>query len=253
MKDTLKEALVDRLKQVGSYEVRIADPRVGFEHAQEGKHPLDIWSECNSVVVYCVPMSPEMNNTYIGPYAPWNGDRELGPVPGNLLSSEYALDRLSRLFMCSVTLKCSLFFQSKGFDARYTPSQINLKLCAYEAGLGVYGRSGVIIHPELGNRMILGAIMTDAVLVPDPRLGNFEPCENCDTCIKACPARAYDPEKEYPESWTKKKCQAKRAEVVEKGLFCHNCFAVCPAGRLKDDKLFLEREAVSLYKPKASS
>jgi hypothetical protein len=26
------------------------------------------------------------------------------------------------------------------------------KLCAYEAGLGVYGRSGLILHPELGNR-----------------------------------------------------------------------------------------------------
>ena len=26
------------------------------------------------------------------------------------------------------------------------------KLCAYEAGIGVYGRSGLILHPEVGNR-----------------------------------------------------------------------------------------------------
>ncbi len=28
----LKVALVERLKQVGVYEARVADPRVGFEH-----------------------------------------------------------------------------------------------------------------------------------------------------------------------------------------------------------------------------
>jgi epoxyqueuosine reductase QueG len=252
MGEDLKGTLVDRLKQVGAYEVRVADPRVGFEHAQKGKHPLDFWPAAKSVVVYAVPMSPDMNNTYIGPYSPWDGDRNLGPVPDNLVSSEYALDRLSRLFMCSVTLKGILFFQGQGYEARYTPMEIHLKLSAYEAGLGVYGRSGVLLHPALGNRMILGAIMTDALLEPDPRLENFNPCENCDICIKACPARAYDPDKTYPDSWSREKCMAKRAEIVNKGLFCHNCFASCPAGRLKDDELFLKREAVSFYKPKST-
>jgi len=250
--EDLKRVLIDRLNQVGAYEVRVADPRVGFEHAQKGKHPLDFWPAANSVVVYAVPMSPEMNNTYIGPYSQWDGDRNLGPVPDNLVSSEHALDRLSRLFMCSVTLKGILFLQSEGYEARYTPMEVHLKLCAYEAGLGVYGRSGVLLHPALGNRMILGAIMTDALLAPDPRLENFSPCENCDICINACPARAYDPDKTYPDSWSKEKCMAKRAEIVKKGLFCHNCFASCPAGQLKDDDLFLKREAVSFYKPKSS-
>ena len=246
----LKAALVDRLKQVGAYEARVADPRVGFEHTLEGKHPLDFWPACKSVVVYAIPMSPEMNNTYVGPYSLWDGDRGLGPIPANLVSSEYALDRLSRLFMSSVTLKGMVFLQSKGYEARYTTIQTQLKLCAYEAGLGVYGRSGVILHPELGNRMILGAILTDALLELDPRLENINPCENCDICIKACPARAYEPDKEYPDSWSKEKCMTKRAEIVKKGLFCHNCFASCPAGRLKDDELFLKRETVSFYKPK---
>jgi len=253
MAEDLKGALIDRLKQVGAYEVRVADPRVGFEYAQEGKRPLDFWPECNSVVGYAVPMSPEMNNTYVGPYSISEGSRNLGPVPDNLVSNEYALDRLSRLFMCSVTLKGILFLQGKGYGARYTTSDIHIKLCAYEAGVGVYGRSGVILHPVLGNRMSLGAIMTDALLPPDPRLENFNPCENCDTCIRACPARAYDPDKTYPDSWSKERCMAKRAEIVKKGLFCHNCFASCPAGQLKDDELLLKREAVSFYRPKASS
>ena len=250
MEKDLKAALVDRLKQVGAYEVRVADPHRGFEHAQEGKHPLDFYPDCKSVVVYAVPMAPEMNNTYIGPYSLWDGERNLGPVPDNLISSEYALDRISRLFMASVTLKGMIYLQSQGYDARYASIQIHLKLCAYEAGIGVYGRSGVILHPELGNRMNLGALLTDAILEPDSPLKDFTPCDDCDICIKACPAKAYDPEKEYPESWTRETCMAKRAEIVKKGMFCHNCFTSCPAGRFKDDELFLKREANSFYRSK---
>jgi epoxyqueuosine reductase QueG len=253
MEQDLKIALIKRLKQVGAYDVRVADPRVGFEYALHEKHPLVYWPACKSIIVYCVPRSPEMNNTYLGPYSLWNGDRHLGPVPNNLVSSEYALIRLSNLFMASVTLKGMLFLQTRGYETRHPEVEIQLKLCAYESGLGVYGRSGLILHPGLGNRMILGAILTDALLEPDPPLEDFSPCEDCSICITGCPAHAYDATKEYPDSWSKGKCLAKREEILKAGLFCHNCFAVCPAGRLKDDELFLKREAVSFYKRKRNN
>ena len=95
---------------------------------------MDFWPACKSVALYVIPMSPETNNTYLGPYLPWDGNRDLGPVPDNIVSSEYALDRLSRLFISSVTLKGMVFLQSKGSEARYTTVQTQLKLCAYEAG-----------------------------------------------------------------------------------------------------------------------
>jgi epoxyqueuosine reductase QueG len=242
----LKIALVKRLKQVGAYDVRVADPRIGFEHGLEDKHPLVFWPACKSIVVYSVPTSPEANNTYMGPYSVWDGDRNLGPVPDNLASSEYALTRLSQLFMSSVTLKGMMFLQNKGYETRHPEIEIQLKLCACEAGLGVYGHSGLILHPDLGNRMILGAILTNALLEPDPPLENFTPCKDCSICIKGCPAHAYDESKEYPDSWSKAKCMAKRKEILKKGLFCHNCFAACPAGRLNDDELFLKKEAASV-------
>ncbi len=40
MVNDLKQRLVSRLKQIGAYDVRIADPRVGFEHALPGRHHL---------------------------------------------------------------------------------------------------------------------------------------------------------------------------------------------------------------------
>lgn len=248
MEKDLKTALLERLRQVGAYDARVANPHVGFEHALEGKHPLHLWPDCKSVVIFNVAMSPLTNNTYLGPASPWNGERQVGPVPNDIASPDYAMDRLSRLFAASVTLKGIVFLQAQGYNTRYAMTQF--KLCAHEAGLGVYGRSGVIIHPMLGNRMNLGAILTDAPLDPDPQLQEFHPCQDCDLCIRACPAQAFDPEKDYPHSWSREKCTSKRAEIAKKGLYCHNCFASCPAGQLKDEDLFVSKEAVSFYKPR---
>ena len=38
------------------------------------------------------------------------------------------------------------------------------------------------------------------------------------------------------------------AEIAGRGLYCHNCFAVCPAGKLDDEELFSLREAKSFYR-----
>ena len=105
MVSDLKRDIVDRLKQAGAFEVRVASPEIGFEHALPGKRPLDLWDQCRPVVVFAVAASPKSNNSYIGPYAPWQGERNVGPVPKALQSHEHAFDRVNRLFIASLTLK----------------------------------------------------------------------------------------------------------------------------------------------------
>lgn len=246
MAKDLKNSLVNRLKQVGAYEVRVGNPHVGFENALEGKHPLDLWADCKSVVVFVVARSPRVNNTYVGPYSRWIGSRDVGPVPQDIQSPDYAMDRLARLFLASITLKGMALLQANGHSVSFATPQA--KLCAFEAGIGVYGRSGLILHPELGNRMSIGIILTDAIMQADPRLEHFKPCETCELCIKMCPAHAFDSEKEYPHSWSREKCTSKRAQLEARGLYCHNCFAVCPAGRYKDEELLSIKESTSIYK-----
>jgi ferredoxin len=220
-------ALRRRLVQAGAFEVRVADPSTGFEHALEGLHPLALWGGCRAVAVFAVAHSMKTNNIFAGPFSPFEGDREIGPVPSSVRESDHALDRLSRLFISSIRLKGMALLSEMGYSASFRSPQ--LKLAAFEAGLGVYGRSGVLVHPVLGNRMSLGAIMTDAPLEPDGRLEGFDPCKGCAACAEACPANALDAGKEYPESWDAKRCIAKRAEIEESKLYCNNCFAACPA------------------------
>jgi ferredoxin len=246
MSDSLKDDLIGCLKWAGAYDVRVADPAVGFEHAQEGRHPRQLMPDCRSVVVFAVAMSPQTNNMCIGPKsapdAGGGGGRAVEPA--NVKPPGYAVSRLSSLFQARVMLAGLNFLH----DRQVACVQAGpAKLCAYEAGMGRYGRSGLILHPELGNRMILGVILTDAEMPADPKCEDHDPCRNCDLCIRACPAGAFDAAGTYPASWSFDVCMPKRKEIAANGEYCHNCFAVCPAGQYKDEDLLFQAQYASYY------
>ena len=169
MSDDRKRGLVERLKQVGAYDVRVADPAVGYEHVLPEQHPLDLWDQCRSVVVFAVACSPRTNNTYLGAYAPWPGERSVGPVPECLRSTERAVYRLTWLFVNSVRLRGMEYLQARGRSFSFLQPQ--LKLSAFEAGIGVYGRSGVILHPVLGRHFYRRQRPCSHLLPVQPFLG----------------------------------------------------------------------------------
>jgi epoxyqueuosine reductase len=63
------------------------------------------------------------------------------------------------------------------------------KPIARKAGLGFYGKHGIIITPEHGSFVVLGEILTDLELEPDPDLDTD--CGRCTRCIEACPVGAF--------------------------------------------------------------
>ncbi len=66
------------------------------------------------------------------------------------------------------------------------------KALAVRAGLGFIGRNHLLIHPQLGPQVLLGELLTTLPLQPDDPGGGV--CQNCDRCIKACPAGALQPD-----------------------------------------------------------
>lgn len=70
---------------------------------------------------------------------------------------------------------------------------VSLRHAAYAAGLGSFGRHNLIIHPEMGSKVMFTAILTDLDLVPDSPVEDIK-CTYCDNCVKNCPVNALDKE-----------------------------------------------------------
>ncbi|MDH3678324.1 MAG: reductive dehalogenase [Acidimicrobiia bacterium] len=93
----------------------------------------------------------------------------------------------------AVLLGVAQYIRNLGYHA--VPSMNDTALAiplAIKAGLGEYGRHGMVITPEFGARLRFGKIFTDLPLAHDQprRFGVKEFCEACDRCAEACPASA---------------------------------------------------------------
>ena len=83
------------------------------------------------------------------------------------------------------------------------------RLAAVRAGLGWIGKSCSIINPEVGPRLRLGTVLTDAPFAPDSPIDNR--CGGCHLCMDACPVHAlqgrpFDPSEPLEMRFDAKKC-----------------------------------------------
>jgi len=63
------------------------------------------------------------------------------------------------------------------------------KTVAYEAGLGIIGKSTLLITKKFGPRVRFLSVLTDAPLAPGKKL-TVDYCKSCEKCINACPIKA---------------------------------------------------------------
>jgi ferredoxin len=107
-------------------------------------------------------------------------------------------------------------------------------LVAWDAGLGEFGRLGLLITPELGPRVRLGVVTTDLPLLPDGRRPDpsvLDFCTFCEKCARNCPVRAipFGPRQEVHGAlrWRIDQEICYRYWCVA-GTDCARCVAVCP-------------------------
>lgn len=72
-------------------------------------------------------------------------------------------------------------------------SAVSLRHAAVAAGLGTFGRHNLVIHPKFGTRVTFTAIITNLEIEPDDKIEERF-CNNCNICVKSCPAQALDEE-----------------------------------------------------------
>jgi len=67
-----------------------------------------------------------------------------------------------------------------------------LKDAAVLAGLGIVGRSNLLLNPEWGPRIRLRSILIEEELEPTRPIEGFSPCDSCDEmCHNACPQNVF--------------------------------------------------------------
>jgi epoxyqueuosine reductase len=92
-----------------------------------------------------------------------------------------------------VLLTLAQFIRNLGYTAIASMNDTSLAIpYAIKAGLGEYGKHGLVITPEFGTSVRFGKIFTDMPLAKDRPIefGVAAMCNICNACSKACPSRA---------------------------------------------------------------
>ncbi len=92
-----------------------------------------------------------------------------------------------------VVLSIAQYIQNLGYRAVASMNDTSLAIpTAIQAGLGEYGRLGLLITKEFGPRVRLGKVFTDLPLAHDRpiRFGVNEFCQVCRRCSDSCPVNA---------------------------------------------------------------
>ncbi len=181
LKRTIRDWIEERVDAVGFA------PADRFSEAPTGHRPEDICEDANTVIVF-------------GRIVP----------KGVLKSPSYNLHLLHRSYhsvypyLDNLGMELANLIEKHGHLAVQIPSFaplvykeiepwgiLSLKHAAHLAGLGAFGRNGLLHNPEYGTLLRLGAVVTSAALPGDPVIEE-EPCpEECNACLETCPHEAF--------------------------------------------------------------
>jgi epoxyqueuosine reductase len=108
---------------------------------------------------------------------------------------------------------------------------------AVRAGIAWWGKSAMVLAPGAGPWLLLGSVVTDAVLEPDSAMRRD--CGSCDACIPACPTGAIV----APGVLDARRCLAAMAQrggaiprefreaMGQRVYGCDECLIACPPGQ----------------------
>lgn len=110
------------------------------------------------------------------------------------------------------------------------------RMAAQLSGLGWIGKSCALVTKEVGPRLRLGTVLTNAPLAPGTPAANL--CGDCTLCTDVCPAgailgRPFDEREDLSLRFDFHKCDAYLTETRQTfgKRICGRCIAVCRFGR----------------------
>lgn len=224
MKDKHTASVKELALRLGADLVGVAQAS-SFREAPRGHGPEDLLRGARSVIVMAIHLL----------------DASLESAPNREYSITYnVINReLDRIAFC-----VARFLQNKGYRALQVPSSppydasrnmgdLSHRHAGRLAGIGVFGKSSLLLSTKFGPRIRLVSVITDAPLEADASL-NLDLCKECDKCLLACPVGALKGERVVD----KVSCEAHHVEVGKKlqledwEQICGICIRVCPIGKI---------------------
>lgn len=197
-----------------------------FTDAPQGFHPHDILPDTQSVIVFGKQFTKSVFEA--------NSNAPYTLVRDNLIEK-----------IDDISVSLSLKIEEEGYKAVPIPSSepyeswneqerhgrgiLSLKHAAQLAGLGYIGKNTLLINRTYGNRLWLGAVISNLKLIPDDVTETRCP-KKCRICLESCPKTALD-----GVSIIQKRCREISATSTEGGGFlltCNMCRKECPYSRI---------------------
>jgi epoxyqueuosine reductase len=194
-----------------------------FADAPKGFHPSDIYPKCKSVVVFLKHMPAEVIRTANAVVYTHNASflyDDLDKI-GTALCYE-----LEKHGMKSVPVPTDVPYMHWEPERLHGMGILSMRHSARNAGLGILGRNTLLIHPELGNLVYIGALLCEDELEQDALVDGFHCPPNCRLCLDACPVHALD-----GTTVNQEKCRKYSNYEHPRGwdlYTCSECRSACP-------------------------
>jgi reductive dehalogenase len=208
-------------KQIGAVSVGITDLKKQHLYSVKGRGK-EYGNEIVQTHPFAIAFTVEMDKEML----------DMAPAAEAIMESSQQY-----LHSANIAAQIALFIRNLGysalahFDGNY---QVICPVVAKDAGLGEFGRMGLLMTPELGSRVRIAVITTDLPLVTDEY--KYEPsvidfCTICKKCADNCPSRAisFEPMQEIDGvvRW-KINHEACFTYWSITGTDCGKCIQVCP-------------------------
>lgn len=191
-----------------------------FQDAPVGYHPLDVLPTCKSVISFACrfPIGTLLCNSS----APYTRVRNSITPKMDAIALDFCIEMEKYNIVCvPIPTNESEWDQ----NTNRWRSIVSQKHAAQAAGLGTIGRHSLLITPEFGSMVWLGAVLCEQELEPDEMKGKI--CNNCNLCVNVCPVNALEEtEIKQQDCWNYAFGEDKEKQAWR--ITCHKCRDICP-------------------------
>ena len=191
-----------------------------FDDAPKGFHPLDVLPTCKSVISFACrfPVGTLACNSPV----PYTRVRNSMTPKMDAIALDFCIEmEKEHVLAVPVPTNESIWDNNTG---RWR-SIISQKHAAQATGLGTIGRHSLLITPEFGSMVWLGAFLTNVELEPDALKEKI--CNNCNLCVEACPVNALE-NQEIHQGACWDYAFGEDTDSKDWRISCHKCRDICP-------------------------